>query len=90
MKEKFDKFFDHLPRLLGLAIIIDLTCKEIGLQEFSERFFANQTQFALIMQIYNKLFEEYMAAASVNIPIHITLAVLSRGGRFKCFFSNKK
>ena len=38
------------------------------------------------MQICNRLFEEHRAAASVNTPIHTTLAVSSRGGRL-CVFS---
>ena len=45
MKEKFDKYFHSLPHLLGLAIIIDHRCKEVGLQEFLERIFAGQIQF---------------------------------------------
>ena len=77
MKEKFDKYFHHLPHLLGLAIIIDPRCKEVGLQEFLERIFADQIQFAPIMQTCNRLFVEYRAAASINTPTHTTLAVSS-------------
>ena len=81
MKEKFDKYFDHLPHFSGLAIIIDPRCKEISLQEFLELLFVDQIQFAPIMQTCNKLFQEYRAAEAtavstyVNTLIHTTLAV---------------
>ena len=39
MKVNFDKYFDHLPHLLGLAIIIDPSYKEIDSQEFLEYIF---------------------------------------------------
>ena len=42
MKEIFDTYFDPLPHLLGLAIIIDCKSKEMGLQEFLECIFTDQ------------------------------------------------
>mgnify|MGYP003703365495 CR=1 FL=1 len=85
---KFNKYFDLLPHLLGLTIVVDPRCKDIGLQEFSELIFADEEQFVPIMQTYKKLFKKYKEAVLANRPVHTT-AVLSRCRRLKCFLSNK-